>query len=88
MLLLLVLWSLQGRLVCVVSNLKPAKLAGEPSQAMVLAASCSSAGADGTETEIVRPLVPPGESRCKEWLSLGLGIQLLTARGLTAQIQR
>jgi hypothetical protein len=47
---------LQGTLVVVVANLKPAKLAGEPSQAMVLAASCSS----GTG-ELVRPLVPPGE---------------------------
>jgi aminoacyl tRNA synthase complex-interacting multifunctional protein 1 len=54
--------------VCVVANLKPAKLAGEPSQAMVLAASCSStAAADGSETEIVRPLVPPGGSLSPEW---------------------
>ncbi len=29
---------LQDQLVCVVANLKPAKLAGEPSEAMVLAA--------------------------------------------------
>lgn len=45
-----------GRLVCVVSNLKPAKLAGELSEAMILAAEAQSNGA-----VIVRPLVPPGK---------------------------
>lgn len=44
-----------GRLVCVVANLKPAKLAGEPSQTMVLAAEAQ--GPDGALR--VLPLVPP-----------------------------
>jgi aminoacyl tRNA synthase complex-interacting multifunctional protein 1 len=43
-------------LVCVAANLKPAKLAGEPSQAMVLAADAT--GADGQT--IVKTLQPPG----------------------------
>lgn len=44
--------------MCVAANLKPAKLAGEPSQAMVLAAE--STGPDGQA--IVKVLQPPGES--------------------------
>jgi len=48
--------ALVGRLLVIVANLKPAKLAGELSQGMVLAA-------DGTEGDsgqrIVRTLVPP-----------------------------
>lgn len=47
---------LVGSLVCVAANLKPAKLAGEPSQAMVLAAEATEA--DGQT--IVKPLQPPG----------------------------
>lgn len=50
---------LVNRLVCVVANLKPAKLAGQPSEAMVLAAEAK--GADGQL--LVRTLVPPG-GRC------------------------
>lgn len=45
---------LQDQLVCVVANLKPAKLAGEPSEAMVLAADTE---ADGKT--VVRTLIPP-----------------------------
>lgn len=47
---------LVGALVCVAANLKPAKLAGEPSQAMVLAADAT--GPDGSV--IVKALQPPG----------------------------
>ncbi|GBG00419.1 hypothetical protein Rsub_13181 [Raphidocelis subcapitata] len=50
---------LTGKLLCVVANLKPAKLAGEPSEAMVLAAE--STGSSGEA--IVRPLVPPEGSQ-------------------------
>lgn len=48
---------LAGSLVCVASNLKPAKLAGQPSEAMVLAAEA----ADAAGNIIVRTLLPPGE---------------------------
>jgi hypothetical protein len=47
---------LVGQLVCVAANLKPAKLAGEPSQAMVLAAEATGAGGQ----TIVKALQPPG----------------------------
>lgn len=47
---------LVGQMVCVASNLKPAKLAGEPSQAMVLAAEAK--GPDG-QVSTVKPLQPP-----------------------------
>jgi tRNA-binding EMAP/Myf-like protein len=42
--------------VCVVANLKPAKLAGQASEAMVLAAEA----ADSSGKLIVRTLLPPG----------------------------
>jgi len=48
---------LTGRLVCVAANLKPAKLAGEPSEAMVLAAEATAASGQ----VIVRTLLPPGQ---------------------------
>jgi len=48
--------SLEGVLVCVAANLKTAKLAGEPSQAMVLAAEAT--GPEGQT--IVKALQPPG----------------------------
>lgn len=51
---------LVGQMVCVASNLKPAKLAGEPSQAMVLAAEAK--GPDG-QVSAVKPLQPPGRCR-------------------------
>lgn len=51
---------LVGQMVCVASNLKPAKLAGEPSQAMVLAAEAK--GPDG-QVSTVKPLQPPGKCR-------------------------
>lgn len=44
---------LQDRLVCVVCNLKPAKLAGQPSEAMILAGSCKKEGGEEGE-EIVK----------------------------------
>lgn len=47
--------SLEGVLVCVAANLKTAKLAGEPSQAMVLAAEAT--GPEGQT--IVKALQPP-----------------------------
>jgi hypothetical protein len=47
---------LAGSLVCVASNLKPAKLAGQPSEAMVLAAEAT----DAAGQLIVRTLLPPG----------------------------
>ncbi|KAI8470036.1 MAG: hypothetical protein J3K34DRAFT_267740 [Monoraphidium minutum] len=50
---------LTGRLLCVVANLKPAKLAGEPSEAMVLAAESTGSGGEA----IVRPLIPPEGSQ-------------------------
>ncbi|PNW80715.1 hypothetical protein CHLRE_07g326950v5 [Chlamydomonas reinhardtii] len=46
--------ALSGALVCVVANLKPAKLAGEASEAMVLAAEHDNDG-----TLLVRTLIPP-----------------------------
>lgn len=46
---------LQGRLVCVAANLKPAKLAGQPSEAMVMAAEAERPGGLA-----VRVLEPPG----------------------------
>lgn len=46
---------LLNRLVVVVANLKPAKLAGELSEAMILAAEC--AAPDGAL--LVRTLLPP-----------------------------
>eukprot|EP00878_Enallax_costatus_P035717 GHUV01039923.1.p3 GENE.GHUV01039923.1~~GHUV01039923.1.p3 ORF type:complete len:114 (+),score=20.31 GHUV01039923.1:350-691(+) len=50
---------LANRLVCVVSNLKPAKLAGEPSEAMVLAAE-----AVGPANKLnVYTLIPPEGSQ-------------------------
>ncbi|GLI68638.1 hypothetical protein VaNZ11_012999 [Volvox africanus] len=45
---------LSGALVCVVTNLKPAKLAGEVSEAMVLAAELAAG-----DTLLVRTLIPP-----------------------------
>lgn len=48
-----------NRLVCVVANLKPAKLAGEASEAMVLAAEA--VGADGKLR--VYTLIPPEGSQ-------------------------
>ncbi|GIL92847.1 hypothetical protein Vretimale_19162 [Volvox reticuliferus] len=45
---------LSGALVCVVTNLKPAKLAGEVSEAMVLAAEMAAG-----DTLLVRTLIPP-----------------------------
>lgn len=50
---------LAGSLVCVASNLKPAKLAGQPSEAMVLAAET----ADAAGNIIVRTLLPPEGSQ-------------------------
>uniref|UniRef100_A0A383WHN4 tRNA-binding domain-containing protein n=1 Tax=Tetradesmus obliquus TaxID=3088 RepID=A0A383WHN4_TETOB len=50
---------LAGSLVCVASNLKPAKLAGQPSEAMVLAAEA----ADAAGNIIVRTLLPPEGSQ-------------------------
>ncbi|CAI5465465.1 unnamed protein product [Closterium sp. Yama58-4] len=51
---------LQGRLVCAVCNLKPAKLAGQPSQAMMLAGSHPSAEAEAGE--IVKLIDPPQDA--------------------------
>lgn len=48
---------LQGKLVVCVANLKKAKLAGTPSEAMILAAESKSA--DGVDGIVVRTLVPP-----------------------------
>ncbi|EFJ43083.1 hypothetical protein VOLCADRAFT_106967 [Volvox carteri f. nagariensis] len=45
---------LSGALVCVVANLKPAKLAGEASEAMVLAAEVAAG-----DSLLVRTLIPP-----------------------------
>lgn len=45
---------MQGLAVVTICNLKPAKLAGQMSEAMILAASCM----DG-ETKIVKALKPP-----------------------------
>ncbi|WIA32753.1 hypothetical protein OEZ86_005938 [Tetradesmus obliquus] len=50
---------LTGSLVCVASNLKPAKLAGQASEAMVLAAEA----ADAAGNNIVRTLLPPEGSQ-------------------------
>ncbi|GJP42363.1 hypothetical protein CLOM_g1936 [Closterium sp. NIES-68] len=51
---------LQGRLVCAVCNLKPAKLAGQPSEAMMLAGSHPAAEAEGGE--IVKLIDPPQDA--------------------------
>ncbi|CAI5980948.1 unnamed protein product [Closterium sp. NIES-65] len=51
---------LQGRLVCAVCNLKPAKLAGQPSQAMMLAGSHPSAEAEAGE--VVKLIDPPQDA--------------------------
>jgi aminoacyl tRNA synthase complex-interacting multifunctional protein 1 len=48
--------ALRGSLVCVILNLKPAKLAGEKSEAMILAADTPAPGGG----VIVRMLQPPG----------------------------
>ncbi|GLC72460.1 hypothetical protein PLESTF_001250100 [Pleodorina starrii] len=48
---------LSGALVCVVANLKPAKLAGQASEAMVLAAETQSG-----DSLLVRTLIPPAGS--------------------------
>ena len=48
--------ALRGSLVCVILNLKPAKLAGEKSEAMILAADTPAPGGG----IIVRVLQPPG----------------------------
>jgi aminoacyl tRNA synthase complex-interacting multifunctional protein 1 len=52
---------LQGSLVCVIVNLKAAKLGGEPSEAMILAADAPSPSSPNEE--IVKPLVPPAGSK-------------------------
>ncbi|CAI5464851.1 unnamed protein product [Closterium sp. Yama58-4] len=51
---------LQGRLVCAVCNLKPAKLAGQPSQAMMLAGSHPFAEAEAGE--VVKLIDPPQDA--------------------------
>lgn len=56
--------SLLGRLVVVILNLKPAKLAGELSEAMVLAADAPDPSGEGL---IVRPLDPPGTALTIAW---------------------
>ena len=48
---------LQGSLVCVIVNLKAAKLGGEPSEAMILAADTPSL--EDASVPIVKTLVPP-----------------------------
>mmetsp|Transcript_33369 Transcript_33369/g.85285 ORF Transcript_33369/g.85285 Transcript_33369/m.85285 type:complete len:232 (-) Transcript_33369:108-803(-) len=52
---------LQGALVCVIVNLKPAKLGGEPSEAMILAADTPLPS--NPEERIVKTLVPPATSK-------------------------
>ncbi len=51
--------ALLGSLVVAILNLKPAKLAGELSKAMLLAADAPGAGGK----ELVRTLIPPGAGR-------------------------
>ena len=50
---------LLGRRVAVILNLKTAKLAGEASEGMILAAV--SKGEQFEHGELVKPLVPPGK---------------------------
>ncbi len=57
--------SLQGSLVVLILNLKPAKLAGHASEAMVLAGVAPLP--DGGE--LVHPICPPGVSRLLPYLS-------------------
>lgn len=54
-------------LVVVITNLKAAKLAGELSEAMILAAQAPSP--DSANAELVKVLQPPGQStyRSNEW---------------------
>ena len=52
---------LQGSLVCVIVNLKAAKLGGEPSEAMILAADTPSP--EDPSITIVKTLVPPEGSK-------------------------
>ena len=49
---------LLGKTVAVIANLKTAKLAGETSEGMILAAVCK--GDEYDHGELVRPLQPPG----------------------------
>ena len=51
---------LEGRLAVAILNLKPAKLAGMASEAMLLAADAPK----GDGTELVRTLTPPGMLLC------------------------
>ena len=55
---------LQGRLAVAILNLKPAKLAGMTSEAMLLAADAPKGDGD----ELVRVLTPPGMSRWRQSL--------------------
>lgn len=68
---------LLGRSVCLIVNLKPAKLAGKVSEAMILAAVASQP--DGSE--LVHPIQPPGQDAspklCKPHAAIAV-MQLLT----------
>uniref|UniRef100_A0A7S1SWL4 tRNA-binding domain-containing protein n=1 Tax=Tetraselmis chuii TaxID=63592 RepID=A0A7S1SWL4_9CHLO len=63
---------LQGSLVCVIVNLKAAKLGGEPSEAMILAADAQSPSSPNEE--IVKPLVPPAGSKPGDQVFLEGGV--------------
>jgi methionine--tRNA ligase beta chain len=61
---------MQGRMVVTVCNLKPAKLAGQLSEAMILAASC-----EGPNGRIVRTLVPADGSKPGERVRINRHLQ-------------
>lgn len=56
--------ALLGSLVVAILNLKPAKLAGEVSEAMLLAADAPGRGGK----ELVRTLIPPGAARVSRFV--------------------
>ena len=53
--------------VVVITNLKPAKLAGHLSEVMILAAQAQDQ--DSSQGEVVKVLQPPGDSLCSSNLS-------------------
>ena len=59
--------ALQGSMAVAILNLKPAKLAGEASEAMLLAADAPAEGGG----ELVRTLVPPGNNAPSRSHALG-----------------
>jgi tRNA-binding EMAP/Myf-like protein len=75
---------LVGLLVCVAANLKPAKLAGEPSQAMVLAADAEGPGGQ----PIVKPLQPPGVLLIQRWVADELCVDSCEEARITLVLMR